>query len=834
MLRLRIGLLLALFVAHDGRASWSLPDYRYFRALSIDLVGRPPTRDELAAFERADFDLDAWIDTHLGGPSYAERLRRIYMDALRLELGPSFQFVPNPIMLRREQIVGPDGAPMYVYFRRGQRRVDPAIDGDFCLTRDDTGLQFPTNAPAIGFPRPVAQDVLDARTVVVKPWWLYADYRATVPVDLAAPDWAKRFPGFSPAPALLVEPDGSKTTAVRVCREEAQTADSGVIYVSGRTAPKKGDAPPGGRLTQPPGDSGFARAGKGRAVSCLSGTGFQNSIECGCGIGLERCMPGAGSQNEPPAFVMPAHTPLGAELPFDATPQAPASWTRLWWGEEARHFLDRIFDGDRDFREILTSRATEVNGPLAQFYRSMAGATCCGGGADIGYSQPEPLFEPGQIPEALVPEDTATWLPVADRGPHASGILTMPIFLAKYGSRRARAHVVYSAFLCKDFIADAVKLAPSDDPDLDEAARVLVVSPDTRADGRLLHARRRIGLDVAAGERVPDDAAALREREAAGLLQDDLRSGVQQAARFVREDERRRCRPRRPRARHHHRAGVRAVRRPERRAVAARPPARTRRRSVEDAARQGLRRRRRSDEGARARDRAVTAVPRRKRREAVRLALVLLAACASPGIAPSAPRPLPAPRTFAIDTTPKERRRMVSPEVYLRAYLAWFGGLVPLDVQNRARPKGFFDAWDDYLSALGLPDYKIDVPRQDQSNTLMLATLGRLGEALCTRAAEHDLHGAPAPETRVVFAFDATPHPTTEQFAGGFDVLHRTFLGYPARLAPSDRIARYFALYSGVAERHATLKGKPALTADELGWVAVCAALVQHPEAELY
>ena len=218
----------------------------------------------------------------------------------------------------------------------------------------------------------------------------------------------------------------------------------------------------------------------------------------------------------------------------------------------------------------------------------------------------------------------------------------------------------------------------------------------------------------------------------------------------------------------------------------------------------------------------------------MRLAWILVAACASHGIVPSAPKPLPAPQTIAIDTTPKERRRMVSPEVYLRAYLAWFGGLVPLDVQNRARPKGLFDAWDDYLSALGLPDYKIDLPRQTQSNTLMLATLGRLGEALCTRAAEHDLHGKVAADTRVVFAFDAPPHPSAEQFADGFEILHRTFLGYPSKLAPPDRVARYFALYSGVALRHADLKGKPALTADELGWVAVCAALVQHPEAELY
>ena len=464
---LLLAALLASLGLRDGHATLQLADYRYFRALSIDLVGRPPTRDELAAFEAPGFDLDAWIEAHLTGDTYAERLRRIYLDALRLEIGPSFQYVPNPVMLRRVQINGPDNQPIWVYFRRGQRRVDAARDGDFCLTQEETGMQFPTNAAPTGTAKSVSQAVLDAHTMVVKPWWLYADYRDTTPEDFVSPDWTKRFPGFVPAPALLMEPDGkTKSTNVRVCREEAQTADTGAVYVSGRPGMKKGDPLPGGRLSQPPGDSGFAKNSKGRAVSCLSGTGFSSSVECGCGIGLERCLPSSSFQNESAAFVMPQRTPLGTTMPFEANPQTPASWIRLWWGEEANRFLDDIFSADRDFRDVLTSRTTQVNGPLAQFYRFLAGASCCGPGADAGYSQPDPLFDPAAVPSALVPEDTATWLPVADRGPHASGILTMPVFLTKYGSRRARAHVLYNAFLCKDFIADSVKLSPSDDPDL--------------------------------------------------------------------------------------------------------------------------------------------------------------------------------------------------------------------------------------------------------------------------------------------------------------------------------------------------------------------------------
>ncbi len=215
----------------------------------------------------------------------------------------------------------------------------------------------------------------------------------------------------------------------------------------------------------------------------------------------------------------------------------------------------------------------------------------------------------------------------------------------------------------------------------------------------------------------------------------------------------------------------------------------------------------------------------------MRAALLCLVACGPPAvIAPSAPHPVTAVQQVAIDTTPKERRRMLPPEVYLRAYLGWFGGLVPLDVQNRARPKGLFDAWDDYLAALGLPEYRTDLPRQTQSNTIMLATLGRLGEALCVRAAEHDLHAKTEP--RVLYKFDVVAQPGEDAFASRFDVLHRAFLGYPARLAPPDRVPRFYALYRAVVARHGAKK--QPLTADETAWAAVCAGLVQHPEAELY
>lgn len=216
--------------------------------------------------------------------------------------------------------------------------------------------------------------------------------------------------------------------------------------------------------------------------------------------------------------------------------------------------------------------------------------------------------------------------------------------------------------------------------------------------------------------------------------------------------------------------------------------------------------------------------------------VLLLIGCAHDHLEPVSVTTLAGHETLAQDTTPKERRRMVPPEVYIRTYLELFGGLAPLAVQQKARGKGnLFDTWDDYLSALGLPDLRVDIPRTTQTNAIMIATFERLGVALCDRAVEHDLAGRPPPVSeRTVFAFDAGAT-DEESFAGKFDVLHRTFLGYPAGLAPSGRTARFFDLFRDVVARHAAKDApKSAFKPEEAGWAAVCYGLVRHPELVLY
>jgi hypothetical protein len=437
--------------ADSSGATRNVADYRYFRALSIDLLGRPPTRAELTAFEQPQFSLEQWLDAHLEGPRYGERLRRIYMDLLRLELPTTYRFEPGTISLFPITVAGPTGA-VQVYYRVGQRRADPAIDGRVCFTEDEIGVKLvAAGKPTLGTPKQISQKLLDDRTTLVKPWWLYADYKSADPKDRIGPEWAKRFPGFELALAMFDGPDGQPTAAIRVCKEETQVAAHG--HVAGPSTASG--------TRKAPVESEFAKTHRGQLVSCMTSTGYKSSSECGCGVGLERCIPFG-----PPGFVMPMQTPLGSEEPFVSTPRPAWMWLEAWWSEEASHFLQDVFEHDRDTRTLLTGHSTIINGPLAQFYRFFASASCCGSfGPDMGLTEPESLFEPARVPE-LAPQKADEWVTVPDRGPHAAGLLTMPIFLTKYGTRRARGHVLYQVFECRDFISPNVKLTPSNEADL--------------------------------------------------------------------------------------------------------------------------------------------------------------------------------------------------------------------------------------------------------------------------------------------------------------------------------------------------------------------------------
>ncbi len=202
---------------------------------------------------------------------------------------------------------------------------------------------------------------------------------------------------------------------------------------------------------------------------------------------------------------------------------------------------------------------------------------------------------------------------------------------------------------------------------------------------------------------------------------------------------------------------------------------------------------------------------------------------------------MPGHENLAQDTTPKRGPRMLPVETYVRSYMQLFGGLAPLAIQTqiRARDTSLFDSWNDYLASMGLPDHRVDISRVNQSSAIMLATLERTGIALCDLAVARELDAMSLPPiaNRTVFSFDVPAGALDRAaFDTRFDTLHRTFLGYPAALAPDNRSQRFFDLYTRTVSRY-TAAGAPATlfrVKSNTGWAAVCYALVRHPEFQLY
>jgi len=90
--------------------------------------------------------------------------------------------------------------------------------------------------------------------------------------------------------------------------------------------------------------------------------------------------------------------------------------------------------------------------------------------------------------------------------------MTMPIFLLKYPTRRQRAHAIYSAFLCRDFVAETAQLAPSDEPDLTRRPGCATCHRRLEPLAAYFARIRESDWTIPAGGAVPGGAAALRGR----------------------------------------------------------------------------------------------------------------------------------------------------------------------------------------------------------------------------------------------------------------------------------------------------------------------------------
>ena len=175
--------------------------------------------------------------------------------------------------------------------------------------------------------------------------------------------------------------------------------------------------------------------------------------------------------------------PLGPGMPLDDARQSAQRWFPYWWSREAVHFLDDLFD-ERPRLPRDPHRARDVRERAARAVLRTSSAGTAAGPRRFGMLD--------ETRAALRPDERAAGSRAAGRRargrsspiavPHAAGILTMPMFLEKYASARARGAALYNAFLCKSFSPTTTQLTPSDRTEPDGAAGLL--APATRRSSR--------------------------------------------------------------------------------------------------------------------------------------------------------------------------------------------------------------------------------------------------------------------------------------------------------------------------------------------------------------
>jgi hypothetical protein len=170
---------------------------------------------------------------------------------------------------------------------------------------------------------------------------------------------------------------------------------------------------------------------------CRPGRTFENS--CGCGPEGQACTPSSGV-NE---FRSRTEARLRASLE----------------DEPLRLITDVVSRGE-DYTHIFTTRRALADGALTYLYRAQAEVF-------------EPLLLTAPAPPAALPAPQGwldeTWRSY-ERSPQHSGVLTMPVYLARFPTRRARVNRFRTAFLCRPFEAEGPPPAGDDachqEPDL--------------------------------------------------------------------------------------------------------------------------------------------------------------------------------------------------------------------------------------------------------------------------------------------------------------------------------------------------------------------------------
>jgi hypothetical protein len=134
---------------------------------------------------------------------------------------------------------------------------------------------------------------------------------------------------------------------------------------------------------------------------------------------------------------------------------------RQAWVDDFERRLGDVFRDDRPYSDLFLSRTAWVNGPIVHFWKNLSRFPT----RSVSFS-PSPM---GVLPD-LDYTDVDDWREVDLPEGHA-GVLTSPVYLARFMTNRSRANRFFNAFLCQPFQppANGIPIDPPNtvpDPDL--------------------------------------------------------------------------------------------------------------------------------------------------------------------------------------------------------------------------------------------------------------------------------------------------------------------------------------------------------------------------------
>ncbi len=319
------------------------------------------------------------------------------MDAAPARAEPRLRSSAARAALSPRRSMGPDGKPVSVYYRhepapraRGDRRRVLPHAGRDGLSRPPAGSRRAARR------RRSTQKVLDAAHRAREPVVALPRLpRPRTPSQRYGEGWNDAGSGVqarrgrcSPSPTARRPPSRCASAARRRRR-----ATTGHVYASGpRPAAAEGRRPlarsgprcdAAARSTRP-----YATQHKGEESRAATRSRRSTTRPTAAAASASSAACRATARQRAAAPSTSRTTCRSAPTrPLDNAPQQAQRWFPYWWSREAVHFLDDLFASDRDFREILTGAQTFVNGPLAQFYRTIQRGNCCGPEAAFGMTE---------------------------------------------------------------------------------------------------------------------------------------------------------------------------------------------------------------------------------------------------------------------------------------------------------------------------------------------------------------------------------------------------------------------------------------------------------------